>query len=154
MRVLERIVNVELLFYAIAVAFTFTRIAKRKILQPVLFTLALALVIADNYVPAVHTDRVLMSESIKRVAHITAEFKKGRVDSILSYEPDTLLDKPQFYHLDAMLAAQLMHVKTLNGYSATSPADYTPYWMHPDQKTRMQWIRGRQVDPATVQVIR
>lgn len=104
------------------------------------FIFMLALFIADNYVKQDFVHHRLVSESNERIDALILKIKDLPKNSIVSYEPDTLLSRSMDYHLDAMLACQQLGYKTLNGYTATSPGGYGDYWVKPDERSRKIWL--------------
>jgi len=147
MRALQRIINVELLFFAAGLTGLLHLLTKgRPLLALCVALLLVPAIIADNYVnPAfIHHKEVAVSQ--QRVQPLVDQMQGLLPQTIVCYEPDTMVSQPMDYHLDGMLAAQQMGFKTLNGYSATSPGGYGPYWMKPNGENRAIWLerKGRQ----------
>jgi hypothetical protein len=46
-----------------------------------------------------------------------------------------------YYQIDGMLAAQALHLKSINGYSATSPIGYDPFWGDMTKEKRIAWLK-------------
>lgn len=141
MRALQRIINFELLFFGMGLAFLVQQITRKKTwMNYLVFIFMLALFIADNYVKQDFVHHRLVSESNERIDALILKIKDLPKNSIVSYEPDTLLSRSMDYHLDAMLACQQLGYKTLNGYTATSPGGYGDYWVKPDERSRKIWL--------------
>ena len=154
LRALQRIMNIELFFYAIAVTFIFGFIFKKETLWSFcLFVFFVGVLIADNYVDPQSVQREELGASTKRIDLLSEKMKIYKAGSIISYEPDTINTKSIYYHLDAMLASQPLNLKTLNGYSATSPQGYNDYWMRPDKMSRTTWLYAKKMMTDSVIVI-
>lgn len=151
MRCITRIINVELIFYGVSAAFVVSRIpAGRPWLIGAMLVLLLA---ADHFVRPQFTHRVSVSDARGRVERLTEKIGDN-TQLILSYEPDTITDKPIYSHIDAMLAAQQLGMRTINGYSSTSPKGYGDYWHSPDPVSRRKWISAWRISPDSVLVVK
>jgi hypothetical protein len=153
MRALQRVINIELLFFAIAVSFLVRGITSRKEPLSVLITCVLAgLIVADNYIQPGFIHQREKAASQQRINDLVAKMREIPVDRIVSYEPDSMATAPMDYQLDAMMASQLLGLTTLNGYSATSPGGYGPYWVNPNEANRKIWLerKGRLNAPIAV----
>ncbi len=155
MRALQRIITIELLFYAVAVSFVFNFLfRKENKLAFVYFVLFTGIVIADNYIEAGATHRHEKADSQQRVHQLTAKMSAIKPGSIISYEPDTIESDIIHYQLDAMLASQSLKLKCLNGYSATSPYGFSYYWVAPNEETRRIWLKTKEFSEREVLVVR
>lgn len=155
MRALQRIINIELIFYAIAVAFVFKTVLKiEKNSSVFLFVIFLALVIADNYVLKDVQHKTQKSIFQERLKALELKLKNIPKNSIISYEPDSVPVKSYLVQLDAMLAAQSLGLRTLNGYSATSPKSYDNYWRKPNEESREIWLKANGIQNKNIVVIR
>jgi len=155
MRALQRIINFELIFFAIGLAYLVKSITQKKSLTSLtIFLLIAVLIIADNYVKPDFTHHRNKLESQNRINVLIEKMKCLPKGSIVSYEPDSLLSSPMDYHLDAMMAAQFLGLKTLNGYSATSPGGYGDYWVKPDERSRNVWLERNELKDLEVTTIK
>jgi len=141
MRSMGRIINVELIFFAIATAFI-SKILLEKYLtyRKLVFIGLCCFFVLDNYFKvgsSYCTDKALAQ---KRVYELGVKMKHIPPGSVISYEPLLTSSSIIFYQIDAMLASQNLNLKAVNGYSGTSPAGYTPYWENPNKNTRRQWF--------------
>jgi len=154
MRSMTRIINIELLFFAVAVGFLFVFIVKKtNINSGLLFLLLLPLLILDNYVDrnyTYHTPKDIANERVQILISKIEELPKG---SLISYEPDSLIGNPIEFQLDAMLASQAKDLKCVNGYTATSPPEYTEFWNKLDASSREKWFAARRFHPNNLNVI-
>lgn len=154
MRSLQRIINVELLFFAVAVAFIFSLILRKENkYSGILFLGFVALIYLDNHIQEDTTDCFEIVQTKTRVEPLTKKMELLKPGTIISYEPDTIIGKVLFYQLDAMLAAQLLGLKTLNGYTSTAPKEYSYYWERPKESSRLRWLKQNQLSPDSVVVI-
>ncbi|MDQ3191571.1 MAG: hypothetical protein M3Q58_08255 [Bacteroidota bacterium] len=154
LRSLTRIINIELIFFAIATAFVFsTVLRKQNFLSALLFVLFAGLITADNYYKEEATYRTEKTLSQSRVNKLIEKMKNIPPGSIVSHEPEITEHYSFVYQLDAMLAAQSLNLKAVNGYSSTSPYSYTPFWMEMNSQARENWFKSVEFVPDTVYVI-
>lgn len=144
MRALARIININLLFMGVAAACVISMLIQKKIKNPVaanlVYVLVITLLIAENLTSPAKIVRMSKAEVTERHLALTAKMNHLRPGSIISYEPDTIQSNVIFYQLDAMLAAQALHMKSVNGYSGTSAYMFDRYWMDPNPETRAYWF--------------
>lgn len=155
MRSLARIINIELIFFAIATAYVFSRIFKNNFkYNSLIFFVALTLIMGDNYFYANKSYRTKVSIANERTAKIDKAFAQIPVGSVVSYEPLKLESAAIFYQIDAMLTAQKYNLITLNAYTATSPGDYSMYWHEPNEISRNYWLRNKKIDQDTLYIVK
>ncbi|MDX2361638.1 MAG: hypothetical protein QNK23_12595 [Crocinitomicaceae bacterium] len=141
MRSLTRIINVELLFMGIAVAVVAVIIFKRfeKLTIPIFIGL-FTLICIDNYFFTDNSYRTEKSIAQERTDTLVNRFSYLNEGSLISYEPLNFEFPAHVYQLDAMLASQELHLKTVNGYTGNSPHGYDAFWWDMDQNSRNQWF--------------
>lgn len=154
MRALQRIINIELVFYAIGAAFCFDLLPKNKRYIWIAFLGCVVFIILDNYVKPDYRHRHEVSESKGRVEPLIEKIRKTGFRKVLSYEPDSVDSNINDFQLDAMLAAQSLGLRTLNGYSATSPENYSNYWSWPNEGHRMKWLIAKNLSMDSVFVVK
>ncbi len=141
MRSMTRIINIELLFFAIATAWIVSIILKKQGWKSVLLFLLLAgLFIGDNYFregKSYRTEKSLAMDRTESLVNLIDSLPEG---TVISYEPETLETASIHYHLDAMLAAQACNLISINGYSASCPFDFGPFWRNIDADSRTHWL--------------
>lgn len=153
MRALGRVINVELLFFALATAFAvFMLNRKWPKYTKVGFVLILALLSVDNYLHWKSSYTVYKKDITMRQEAMLALMKDVPEGSVISYEPTDDNVPAYFHQLDAMLAAQALKLKTLNGYTATSPPAYSDYWWEPNEKTRTKWLDSLPIKEDTLYI--
>jgi hypothetical protein len=154
MRALQRIINIELLFYAMAVTLIFNALVRNeKTTGLVISLIIIGAIVSDNYMDTRFAHREQKNTSIKRIDELTAKMRSFKTGSIISYEPDTVDAKVIFRHIDAMLASQKLGLKCINGYSSTSPRGYSGYWILANKPGRMAWLEVKKFPPDSVIVV-
>lgn len=154
MRSMDRIINIDLLFFGIAAAWCFEYAFRKNVKwQFPVFILMVILLGLDNYVHPEKTYRTEKRIAVDRFGNMVQKMEDIPLNSVISYEPDSV-DNAVAVQLDAMLASQYLGLKCLNGYTATSPGKYTPYWFHPDENTRKIWLKSVNADTLKVYVIK
>ncbi len=155
LRSLTRVINIELIFFAFSTSFAafliFKRFAKY---QTLIFFGLLTLVVIDNYFYEGKSYRMEKAYAQNRIEILTEKMKFIPTGSVISYEPDTLINNVIDYQIDGMLAAQTMGFKSLNGYSATAPNGFSNYWNIPNEETRCIWLKEKNADSLEVFVIK
>lgn len=143
MRALQRIINVELIFIAIAVACFFillSRVKEHKSIKLLVFLLFFVLIILDNQSEGSKFVRTKVSVALERETELKKKVMHLKPGDIFAYEPIPLEDNSIYYQLDAMLVAQQLSLKTINGYSATCPGSFGPFWRNPNPESRKTWL--------------
>lgn len=155
MRSLTRIINVELIFFAIATAAVFSSFFKQNIrFKPVIFIIAFLLLIGDNYFFGENSYKTKISTAKERTNKIDNAFAVIPYGSIVSYEPLETKSASIYFQIDAMLSSQKYGLKTINAYTATCPGDYGMYWNEPNEKSRNYWLQDKKVDFDTLYVVK
>jgi len=155
MRSVTRIINIQLIFFAIATAYVFSKIFERNVkYKPLIFLVALTLVIFDNYFFENKSYKTKVSIAKERTDKIENAFAQIPAGSVVSYEPVELNNRGYIYNIDAMLAAQKHNLIAINGYTATCPGDYGMYWNHPNEESRNYWLSNKQIDHDTIYIVR
>jgi hypothetical protein len=154
MRSLTRIINIELIFFAIATTYIFSRFLRKNTRYKfLLFTFVLSVVICDNYYFNDKSYRTTVLEAKNRTEILEKSFAQIPPGSVVSYEPLTLESTLIYYQIDAMLAAQKYNLKTLNGYTAFSPSNYGMYWNRPDEISRSYWLYNKKINHDILYVV-
>jgi len=155
MRSVTRIINVELIFFALAIAFVYVELISNRIrLQVILFIACLGLIISDNYFFAEKSYKTLVDIAEQRTQTVDKAFALIPKESIASYEPMELIEAPHLYQIDAMMASQAYDIKVINAYTATCPGDYGPYWNQLNESSRMHWLADRDIEADTLYVVK
>jgi hypothetical protein len=154
MRSITRIINIELIFFGIALAYLTAKILhKEGIVSFLIFVALTGAVIADNYFKEGKPYRNLKQEALKRTEPLIRMMSQFPKNAVVSYEPATQDLPAFFYQIDAMMAAQHCNLKTVNGYTGTSPVEYNRYWHEMNEESRNQWLTSREITFDTLYVI-
>jgi hypothetical protein len=156
MRSLARIINVELLFMGLSVGMVFLLLKQRFThFSGLLFFVFFTVLIIDNYqLPesVLRNEKVLFEERHKNILSKLNHLPKG---TIVSYEPVEIIDNIAHIQLDVMLAAQALHLKSVNGYSGSAPHNFHKYWGEPNEENRLFYFeRFTQEEIGDVVIIR
>jgi hypothetical protein len=153
LRSFTRVVNVQLLFFGISLGIvTLYFIKKQQVSSLLIFMIALPFLVIDNYIYYDSAKRVSKSKLETRHKSMIEKINHLPEGSVFSYEPETFQDPTYFYQLDAMLAAQALNLKTVNGYTAQAATDYDRYWALPNEENRVIWF-NRFPNSDTISVI-
>ena len=154
LRDLTRIINIELIFFSVAVSFVYALIVKNKnsYYKIFIFLLIFAIGIIDNYMKGSATFRTEKIISQNRMFNLKKELTGLKEGSIFSYEPTEIIGNSIFYNIDAMLVSQELSLKTVNGYSGTSPNGYSNYWKSPNSENRLLYFKTQNFYPDTIYV--
>jgi len=58
------------------------------------------------------------------------------------------------YHLDAMLAALQLGLKTVNGYSSSCNRYFGPFWNYPNATALTYWCTQMNLDKNTLLLVK
>lgn len=154
MRSITRIVNVELIFFATAVAFIYVQAFKKlSEFSYLIFLTALGLIVFDNSFQTEKVYRTQVEKAEKRTESLESTFAKLPEWSVVSYEPKEIFVATIYAQIDAMLLSQKYNLYCLNAYTATSPSDYGKYWEIPNEESRFYWLADREINTDTLFVI-
>lgn len=154
MRLMARIINIDLIFFAFAVAFGFYLLQKREPKSTVaLFLIVTCVLFIDNHVDNKKLSRYSKEVAIKRTAPLIKIMEQYPKGTVVSYEPKNV-DRVARGLIDAMLATQACDLKSVNGYSGKSPKGYYKYWKKSNEKTRNNWFKFKDFNPEKLLVIR
>ena len=145
MRSMTRIINIELIFFAIASAVVLKLLFNRwKSQYTLIFFLAfLPVLVYDNYIQPEWTSRTKKANIQNEREDLKKKMSGIPEGSVVSYEPDSLRYPVMFYQLDMMIAAQDLNLITINGYTARFPEQYAPYGWNPSAETRKNWLKSK-----------
>lgn len=143
-RALPRLVNVLLFFPALGLALAIGKLEALKVKNWVVVPVLAIFLLADNYVDSskayTHSKHVAMQRRLAlqaKMAHLPP-------NSVVAYMPVTKTDPAIYYQLDAMLAAQSLQLKCINGYSAQSPYEYYVFWDELSEEGLKRWLKWKQ----------
>ncbi len=142
LRSITRIINIELLFYGFALAYIFNSFIKKQC--SLFFVLILFFLVIDNYfIPTAiyRTEKEISQLQVNEIIQKSIGIPKS---SLISYEPDSIIQACFVYQMNAMLASQSLNLKTINGYSGNSPIGYDRFWNKMDAASRQYWLNYKE----------
>jgi len=141
-RDVARIINIELFTIGFIVASvvqflihtpTASQISKRSYstIGLVIASIAGLVLVVEHYIPYQYSIRLPMTECRQRIETLQAKVKpqivKGKAN-VMAFLPENPSDAGYALQIDAMLVAQRLNIKTVNGYSAYPPLEYGAFW--------------------------
>jgi hypothetical protein len=142
MRSMTRIINVELLFFGLGLTIALSHFFRQQKSRFFIMLFLLPLLIIDNFVKS-DTFFVTPKQEMETRQHQLEQKMQGiPKGQVVSYEPnlDSLDIPPSYLQLDAMLAAQALGLKSVNGYSARAATQFDRFWHTPNAKNRKFWF--------------
>lgn len=155
MRSLTRIINIEVLFYGASLAFFYVWIAnKYKIPNWAGIIAFIVLLSIENHQDSSQTLRTEKNEMVKRQESIKHKFEHIQKGSVVTYEPEKIDEQVAHIQLDAMLGAQALELKTVNGYSGSAPKDFHLYWENPNEANRKFYFKRFKISEENIVVVK
>lgn len=148
MRVLTRFMHVELFFILLLLGYFLSSISKKYLV------LVSLLVFADN---------MFSPDLIARERKVELQSRKEQVKNELfkhdynHKEAVALVDTSQLAfltHLDMMLVAQELKIKTLNGYSSYCPDAYGEFFVHNSEVGLMNWLAASHIEKERILILK
>ncbi len=153
-RALGRIINVELIFFGLALAWLLVPVFSRfRRFRIPLFIALMGLWLTDNYVHVQPNLRTSVHTAQDRLAPYDDVFSTLPKGSIFSLEPREKLEMEYVYQLDAMLLAQKYGLRTVNAYTGSCPPKYAAFWQRIDAEGRNAWLNAWSLPPEELYVI-
>lgn len=152
LRSLDRMINLELLFAGMAVVGVLYYLMKGRRVQ-LIFGIMLIFLLMDNYKLNVRSGTFSKKDAQQRIENLRQKIVDLEKHQVLAYQPETLVDNVIFYQIDAMLAAQAEGIRTVNGYSATSPYGFDLFWRELNDEGRRKWMEMSGADTTHVVVV-
>lgn len=148
MRVLSRFMHVEIFVLLLLLGYVLVRIKNSYILLVVL------LVFADNLFSPEFVPREEKAEIVKRKEILLSELAKQDVRNV---EAVALIDSTQpayLTHLDMMIAAQSLGIKTVNGYSSYCPDEFGEFFLENTEAGLLRWMESQKIKREEILVIK
>ncbi|MCB9224593.1 MAG: hypothetical protein R2780_10020 [Crocinitomicaceae bacterium] len=153
-RAVQRIINVEMIFFAFAVGLLVWLILEKWGRKDVLiFILFIGIIVVDNYQDAKFVSRTSHSFANQELTYLRSKMKYIPEGTVVSYEPEVLEYNSLVYHISAMLVAQEYHLKCVNGYTSKSPEGYWIYSVEPNEVNRNYWLEFKDSKADTVYIV-
>lgn len=154
LRSLTRIIGVDLILFGLAtgilVKYIIEKFPKRQL---IIFLAILGFLVLDNYVAPNSMYKSPKAIANKRVDDLKEKMSELPPGTLISYEPENV-DNGAAVQLDAMLATQALGLISVNGYSATAPGAFSPYWVEPNLDNRKFWLESVGIDPDLLVVVK
>lgn len=145
MRSLTRIINIELIFFAISTPLVLSMLLSKFNKAPlmIMIILILGLTMYDNKIAPEWTSRTLKSDIQMRHQELKSKMRHIQLGTLVSYEPTKFEVPINFYHIDMMIVSQDLYLKTINAYTARLPKEFIPYGQNPTAENRQHWLASR-----------
>lgn len=147
MRVLSRFMHVELFILLLLFGYFLEKI------KPHHFVFAVLLVFADNLFSPNFIPREKKAELIVRKELLLNKIDQSEAKKVkaIAFINQT---QPHFVtHLDMMLVAQQLGVKTINGYSSYCPDDFGEFFLENSESGLLKWLESNQIRKEDVLVV-
>jgi hypothetical protein len=155
MKAVSRIINIELIFFGISTAFTFSILFERSFRHKFIYLMIiLSLLIGDNYLKSSKSYRTSIDIARERTEVLEKSFASVPKGALVSYEPLKIESSSIEYQLDAMLLSQKFGLKTVNGYTSSCPSEYICYWNRPMAASRNSWLLSKGIELDTLYVVK
>lgn len=156
MRSITRIINIELLFFAVAVAYIFNLLFNKiKHWQFIVFAFLFTIIIFDNYFNSNYSYKTTISIAKNRILPFKKTLQHLTKHSVISYEPINYngSTNPIYLHLDAMFLAQEFKLNCINAYTGNSPSAFKEYLNNLSVEGRKKWITQNYINKDTLYVL-
>lgn len=147
MRVLSRFMHVELFILLLLFGYFLEKIKTQH------FVFVVLLVFADNLFSTDYIPREAKAALIARKEKIINLVEKADVNQ---FKAVALIHQNQAHfatHLDMMLAAQQIGVKTINGYSSFCPDDFGEFFLENSESGLQKWLESNGIKKEEVLVV-
>lgn len=147
-RVPNRFMHVELFFLLVILGFFVRKLNYKWLL------LLVPVVLADNSFDATRVGRTSKQQLAQRRQQLREQIVQHQ-----NYAQKTLAvvdtTTPAYQtHIDAMLVAQELGMKTINGYSSYCPDAFGEYFKNSSAKGLQQWMQNQQLRPEDILIIK
>lgn len=155
LRALNRIINVEIIFFVFIFAFVITELHNINKKVKYLLIILPAFIVVDNFLVAEKVPRFNKLHSQNRVNLIR--------DEIL--QQDSLLIKPIAYihnsksdnlfelYIDIMIASQDLNIKSVNGYSGSTPKNLINFYNDGTVNSLQEWCDYNKLNISEISLI-
>lgn len=155
MRSLNRLVNVEIVFFILIFVFSFNELCKKfKAIKWIVVFFPL-LIIVDNRIDA---DQIMTYDKWKSKERISIArneilYRYNKKHQAIALIEDSVKDVVSF-HLDVMLASQELNIPCVNSYTGHNPREYNDFFNNIDDNSLLVWYKFNNIDPNLIQTIR
>ncbi|MDD5569996.1 MAG: hypothetical protein PHD97_02460 [Bacteroidales bacterium] len=148
MKVLTRFMHVEIFILLLIIGYVLVRFKNKYIFLFALF------VFADNCFSPKYIQREEKAGLIKRKEILLTELEKYEYGK---YKAVALIDSIQpayITHLDMMLVAQSVGIKSVNGYSSYCPDEFGEFYKNDTEEGLFKWLASQNVKKEKILVIK
>ncbi|MCO6499619.1 MAG: hypothetical protein J5I47_04470 [Vicingus serpentipes] len=160
MRALNRIINVEIMFFILIAIYVSHELSKKSFLKLKIIYFLPLLVIMDNvYNLNWDVRRFNKEESIQKVEVIKnqisqAGIKKHQVVAVaLNKEKENSHIDIIDHHISVMLASQELHLSCVNGYSGSYPDNYMSFFDNTDLESLTSWCQQNNISQDAIHLV-
>lgn len=162
MRSITRIIHVEAMFFLILLMLVLRKAVQQRRTRWAVMLLLPLLVVQDHRWNMRHIPRFNKYDAQELVDRIAMDISTQRDTShkVIAYMPLRNIAEKEDLHqgtidlqLSAMLAAQQLHVTTVNGYSGSYPPGFLPFFDHMDPRGLLIWCEHKGIPSSLVQPI-
>lgn len=160
MRSIDRVINVMVIYFILIFVFVFLELFRLRNTWKFLIPILALLTVGDNLINAKEVKRFDKSESILNVEKFKRLITESDYSSYeaIALEVNTDKDYENFemvkFHLNAMLAAQELGVKVVNGYTGVTPDHFYPFFENPGNETLAYWCAKENCNIRKILILR
>lgn len=148
-RVMNRFMHVEIFLLSLTLGYVLVYF--KKVYWYVIFTL----IVVDNSFCSNKVIRTSKQEIESRNLRMIDRIKEHK--DYKAYEAIAYVNKKNpayLVHLDMMIAAQNLGLKTINGYSSYCPDSYGRFFLNADKQGLNSWLVSQDINPNRVLIIK
>lgn len=154
MRAIGRIIQVELFLFALIVVYSITWITKNLKHKNLLLVLLAGICVFDQFTTET-MGTYSKEDSQNRVRTLENKLMEKDFNQYyaFAYIPDNKNESESYVQIDAMLASQKLNISTINGYTASCPGEFGPFWRNYDSLSLNNWLLSRNMDIAKNKIL-
>ncbi len=152
---LLRIMNVLLFLFCLLVCLLANEVVKKN--KTLIFSLLLIGVFTDNFSRPkeyIHFGKVASQNRLKNIVTQLNQVDWRTKKAFAYMPPHKENEAESAIQIDGMLASQLVHKPCVNGYSSTSPQNYSDFWRDYNEKALYFWLDANGIDHSKVAQIK
>jgi hypothetical protein len=162
MRSIDRIINIQILFFLLVFVFAFNELLKiNKAVKWLIYLLPI-LVIIDNYINTSDLksfDKATAQAKVKEIENRIAE-KYNKKYKAIAYIPVVLKPTEPYKYIEtveiqisSILAAQELNIPIVNSYTGHYPEDYLPFFENINYASLNNWCKFNNYNINEIQLI-
>lgn len=151
MRSMNRIINIEIMFFILLFVFVFNELSKQNPFLKWILICFPVFAVLDN---AIFADKILSynkKESQDRIHAVRNEIqsKLQKDTRAIAYLADTI-GNPVHFHLDVMLACQELNISCVNAYTGHNPGQYNDFFANANEESLKSWCTFNNIKPESI----